>query len=321
MSMIAPVENRAVRLPQFGHAEVLQIDSVAVPRPCDDEVLVRVCAASVNPVDFKTREGMFQPVGKDSLPITLGRDLAGRIEAVGAHAPDMLMEGQPVFAFIGTDRGAQSDYVILKASELAPMPDGLDMVHAAAVPLAALTAWQGLFDHGGLTAGQSVLVHGGAGGVGHFAIQLAKAKGASVYATCSGADCDFVREMGADVAIDYRTQRFEAVAHEVDMVFDLVGGNTQERSWAVLKEGGILVSTLQEPDPEIARAHKVRTAPRYMAAPDAGQLRAIAELIAAGKVRVVVSETYPLERVEQAQERLEQGHLRGKIVLTLGGDG
>lgn len=317
MSTTVPVPNRAVCIDHFGHSDVLHIERVAIPEPHDDEVLVRVCAASVNPVDWKTREGQFAPVRDAALPIILGRDLAGTIEAVGAHARDMLVEGQPVFAFIGTDRGAQSDYVVMKASEFTAVPDGLDMVHAAAVPLAALTAWQGLFDHGGLREGQSVLIHGGAGGVGHFAIQLAKARGATVCTTCSADDIDFVRAIWADVAIDYRAQRFEAVVHEVDMVFDLVGGATQERSWCVLREGGILVSTLQEPDCEMARAHKVRIAPRYMAQPNAAQLHAIADLIAAGQVQVIVSETYPLEQVEAAQLRLEKGHLRGKMVLTL----
>ncbi|WP_294393334.1 NADP-dependent oxidoreductase [uncultured Sphingomonas sp.] len=306
-----------MRLSWFGGSDALMIDPSAIPQPQDDEVLVRVAAASINPVDYKTREGKFPAVQEDDLPIILGRDLAGTIEAVGTRAHYMLSKGEPVFALIGADRGAQSDYVIVKAVELVAAPRSIDLIQAAAVPLAAITAWQGLFDHGGLTAGQRVLIHGGAGGVGHMAVQLAKAMGATVFATCSTDDLDFVRELGADRAIDYKAERFEDVATDMDVVFDLIGGETQDRSWATLREGGIMVSTLQEPDAGKAAEHKARSAPRYMAQPNAVQLGEVADLIDAGKVRVVVSATYPLDQVREGYERLEQGHVRGKIVLTL----
>ncbi len=309
--------SRAVRLSWFGGPDALMIDPTAIPQPVDDEVLVRVAAASVNPVDAKIREGKFPPVSEDDLPIILGRDLAGTIEAVGTRAHYMLSKGEPVFAFIGQDRGAQADYVVVKAIELVAAPRSIDLIHAAAVPLAAMTAWQGLFDHGGLHAGQRVLIHGGAGGVGHLALQLAKAKGATVITTASAGDLDFVRELGADTAIDYKAERFEDVVADVDVVFDLIGGETQDRSWPVLREGGIMVSTVSAPDPQKAADHKVHAAPRYLAQPNAAQLGEIADLIDAGKVKVVVSETFPLDQVRQAQERLEQGGLRGKIVLTL----
>lgn len=311
------MDNHAVCLPRFGHSDVLSIEPVSVPQPHGDEILVKVAAASVNPVDFKTREGHFPPVPQDALPIILGRDLAGTVAALGYDAPAGLCEGQGVFALIGTDRGAQADYVLVRRDELALVPPGLDMVQAAAVPLASMTAWQGLFDHGGLQAGQRVLIHGGAGGVGHFAVQLAKAKGAYVIATCSGADLEYARDLGANEVIDYKAERFEDRVCDVDVVFDLVGGDTQDRSWSVLREGGIMVSTLQEPDAAKAAAHRARSAPRYMAQPDAGQLGQIADLIASGKVRVTVSQTYPLDQVQAAQDRLKQGHLRGKMVLTL----
>lgn len=308
---------RAVRLTHFGGVEALSIESGAIPEPHDDEVLVRVAAASVNPVDYKIREGKYPAVQEKDLPVILGRDLAGTIEAVGTRAHYMLSKGDPVFAFIGQDRGAQAEYVVVKAIELVAAPTSLDLVHAAAVPLAAITAWQGLFDHGGLGEGQRVLIHGGAGGVGHFAVQLAKAKGATVFATCSGDDVDFVRELGADTAIDYKTERFEDIAKGIDVVFDLVAGETQDRSWAVLREGGIMVSTLAEPDKQKAAEHNARSAPRYTAQPNAAQLGEIAELIDAGKVKVIVSETFSLDRVAQAQERMERGGVRGKIVLTV----
>lgn len=312
------IDMKAVRLLRFGDVDALQVESIPIPHPAGDEVLVRVAAASVNPVDFKIRQGEFPPVKEDMLPITLGRDLAGTIEALGTNADIGLSKGDPVFAHIGFDRGAQSEYVIVKASELVAAPKSINLLHAAAVPLAAMTAWQGLFDHGGLAAGQSVLIHGGAGGVGHLAIQFAKARGATVYATASAADYDFIRELGADIAIDYENERFEEVARDIDLVFDLAGGETQDRSWVVLREGGMLVSTLAEPDQAKATAHKVRAAPRWMAEPNAAELGEIAELIDAGKVKVVVSKTFPMRDIRAAQEQLEQGHLRGKIVLTVG---
>lgn len=310
--------NTAVRLKRFGGREVLEVEAIDAPQPVDDEVLVRVVAASANPVDYKIREGKY-PVYKESdLPITLGRDLAGVIEAVGTRAHDMLSQGDPVFAFIGPDRGAQARFVVVKATELVAAPRSIDLIHAAAVPLAAITAWQGLFDHGGLSQGQTVLIHGGAGGVGHLAIQLAKARGATVFTTCSADDLDFVRGLGADTAIDYKAERFEDVVHDADVVFDLIAGETQERSWAVLREGGIMVSTLQEPDKAKAAAHKARAAPRYTAQPNAEQLKDVADLIDAGKVEVVVSQTYPLDDVATVHQQLEEAHVRGKIVLTLG---
>jgi Raf kinase inhibitor-like YbhB/YbcL family protein len=307
----------AVRLDRFGGPDVLQIDQVATPQPKDDEVLVKVAAASVNPVDFKTREGKFAPITEDKLPITLGRDLAGMIVAQGARIRDKFATDAPVFAFIGNDRGAQSEYVIVKVHELASAPASIDLVHAAAVPLAAITAWQGLFDHGKLRTGQTVLIHGGAGGVGHLAIQLAKAKGAIVITTVGGDDLDFARELGADQAIDYKRERFEEIVRDVDVVFDLVGGETQDRSWQVIRKGGILVCTMQKPDYAKAEAHGVRAAPRYMAEPNSTQLNEVADLIDAGKVRVVVSKIFPFEEAGDAQRCLEAGHARGKIVVAV----
>jgi NADPH:quinone reductase-like Zn-dependent oxidoreductase len=293
------------------------IDPVAIPQTQDDEVLVRVTAASVNPVDYKIREGKFQPVGEDKLPIILGRDLAGTIEAVGTRAHFMLSKGDAVFAHIGFDRGAQSEYVVVKAVELVAAPASIDAVHAAAVPLAGITAWQGLFDHGGLTEGQTVLIHGGAGGVGHLAIQFAKAKGATVLTTVGPDDVDYARSIGADTVIDYKSERFEDVARDVDLVLDLVGGETQKRSFAVIRDGGSLVSTLAVDDASESERRAIRVPDRWMAQPDAAQLKEIADLIDAGEVEVEVAETFPLDRVRDAYDHLENGHVRGKIVLTL----
>jgi NADPH:quinone reductase-like Zn-dependent oxidoreductase len=308
--------SNAVRLSWFGGVDALQIDPVAIPQPEGDEVLVRVAAASINPVDYKIREGKFAPVGVDQLPIILGRDLAGRIEAVGAGAHVTLSKGDAIFAHIGFDRGAQSEYVVVKAGELVAAPQSVDAVHAAAVPLAGMTAWQGLFDHGGLKEGQTVLIHGGAGGVGHLAVQFAKAKGATVLTTVGSDDVAYARSIGADKVIDYTTERFEDAVKDVDLVFDLIGGETQRRSFAVIREGGTLVSTLDVEIPEMARARGIHVPDRWMAQPNATQLQQIADLIDAGDVKVEVAAAFPLEDVADAYERLENKHVRGKVVLT-----
>ncbi|MDE0880236.1 MAG: NADP-dependent oxidoreductase [Sphingomonas bacterium] len=309
--------NRGVVVPRFGDAGVLSLDHIPYPRVEGDDVVVRVRAASVNPVDWKIRNGDFPPVQRKNLPVVLGRDLAGTVADRGPSVSDDVATGDRIFAHIGFDRGAQADYVIVKSSELSTMPTTLDFAEAGAVPLAAMTAWQGLFDHGGMTAGQRVLVHGGAGGVGMFAIQLAKAKGATVLTTAGADDLDFVRALGADTAIDYRNGKFEDVATDIDLVLDLIGGETRDRSWGVLKRGGILVSTLDQPDREKAAAHGVRAAERWLAEPDAAQLGEIAALIDMGKVVVEIGETYSLTDVATAYDRQENGHVRGKIVLMM----
>jgi NADPH:quinone reductase-like Zn-dependent oxidoreductase len=306
---------KAVRIHQFGGPEVMQIEELPVPQFRGDEMLLRVRAASVNPVDFKTRQGHFPPVGREQLPVTLGRDVSGVVEGAGSRVRG-IKRGDEVYALLGPDRGAFAEYAIVKMGEAAPKPMRLSHVEAATVPLAALTAWQGLLDHGLVAEGQRVLIHGGAGGVGHFAIQFAKVKGATVYTTVSGDDREFARELGADQAIDYRTERFEEIVRGVDVVFDLVGGETQDRSWSVLKPGGILVSTLGQPPQDKAAQYKVRAA-GYMAQPNAAQLAEIGRLIDDGKVHPVIAETFPLAEARRAEERQEHGHVHGKIALSL----
>lgn len=305
---------RAIRLHRFGGPEGVGIDTLPWPEVHDDEVILKVHAASLNPVDFKTREGKFPPVAADALPVVLGRDLAGTIVACGVEAQGLAV-GDAMFAMLGHDHGAFADHVVVKATEMAGVPTGVDLDTAAATPLAALTAWQGLFDHGRLTAGQTVLIHAGAGGVGHFAVPFARHAGAAVIATASERDLDFVRELGADMVIDYRTERFEDVARNVDLVFDLVGGETQARSWAVLKPGGVLVSTVGKPDPTLPDAHGKRGL-RYMAEPNPAQLGQIGVLVAAGDVRVHIDARFAFDDFAAAFDRLEHGHGRGKIILT-----
>jgi NADPH:quinone reductase-like Zn-dependent oxidoreductase len=213
--------------------------------------------------------------------------------------------------------GGYSQKVVLDQRALAAKPPSLDHVHAAAIPLAGQTAWQGLFRHGQLKAGQSVLVHGGSGGVGHFAVQFAKARGARVLTTVSTDNVEFARSLGADVVIDYKTQRFEDKASDLDMVFDLIDGETRERSWKLLRKGGVLVSTLTEPSQEKARQVGVR-AMRYTVEADGAELAEIAELVAAGKVKPQVQKRFALDAAADALASVEQGHSVGKIVLTVG---
>jgi NADPH:quinone reductase-like Zn-dependent oxidoreductase len=245
----------------------------------------------------------------------LGRDVAGVVERIGSRIT-RFEKGDAVYAMLGRDVGGYAEYALATEAEAAPSPVSLDFVQAAAVPLAALTAWQGLFDHGGLRAGQRVLIHGGAGGVGHFAVQFAKAKGAWVATTVSHDDIDMVRRLGADQAIDYKNEKFEDAARDIDLVYDLIAGETQTRSFAVLKTGGAMVSTLQKPDEALAKAHNIR-AMHYMATPNASQLEEIARLIDAGKVKVVIDAIYPLEEAAKAHAHIEHDHIHGKVVLKI----
>jgi NADPH:quinone reductase-like Zn-dependent oxidoreductase len=313
---VTPSTARSVWIERFGPIDALAVFERPIPQPVDDEVLVRVRAASINPVDIKTAEGNYPFRSVDELPFILGRDLAGTIEAVGTRAHYMLSHGDRVLAFIDNDRGAQSEYVVVKAVELVAMPAGIDFAEAAGAGVVAMTAWQGLFDHGRLEAGQRVLIHGGAGGVGHVAVQLAKWKGATVFATAGTENLDYVRSLGADTVIDYKNERFEDVATDLDLVFDTQAGETQDRSFALIKAGGALVSTLN-PNEAKAAEMSIRTVPRWRAQPNAEQLGQIAALMDEGRLRVEVARTFPVEEVAEAYRHLKQGHPRGKVVLTL----
>jgi len=291
---------------------MLQIEDVPKPTPVEDEVLIRVQAASVNPVDYKMRSGEFKPIGL-KMPLTLGRDISGVIEEVG-EAVSKLRVGDEVYALLDRDHGGYAEFVVAKLDSIAPKPASIDHIHAAAVPLAAMTAWQGLFDHGRLTPGERVLIHGAAGGVGHFAVQLAKGCGAHVIATARASDHEVLRRLGADETIDYEHDRFEDRVHRVDLVLDLVAGETQQRSWQCLKPGGRIVSTLQAPsEVDAARYHASGAA--FMVEPNRKELAKIGRMIDDGKVRVLVQHALPLEEVRRAHEHMEHEHVCGKVVL------
>lgn len=306
---------RKARIHGFGGPEVLRVEEVEPSMPDALQVLVSVKAASVNPVDFKIRSGKYPAVKEDRLPYTLGRDVSGVVEKCGAQATRFKI-GDEVAGMVGIGGGGYAEKAVLDEAAIARKPREIDHVHAAAVPLAGQTAWQGLFRYGRLEAGQTVLIHGGSGGVGHFAVQFARAKGARVLTTVSTERLEFARALGADVAIDYKTQRFEDAARDLDMVFDLIDGETRERSWKTLKKGGVLVTTLTEPSQQTAAQYGVR-AMRYTVEADGKELAEILGLVASGKVKSHVEKTYPLEEAASALSSVERGGSVGKIVLTV----
>jgi NADPH:quinone reductase-like Zn-dependent oxidoreductase len=307
---------KAVRYHAPGGFDVLVQEDVPRPAPAADELLVRVHAAGVNPVDDKLREGMF---GKPKVPFVLGFDVSGVVEKVGEKVT-RFKAGDEVFALLDLARGGgYAEYAVVKESAAAAKPKKATHVEAAAVPVAGLTAWQALVDVAKLDRGQTVLIHGGSGGVGTFAVQIAKARGARVIATASAANQDLLRELGADVAVDYKAQRFEDLAKDVDVVLDPIGGETQKRSLDVLKKGGILVSIVGMPDQELAKSKGVR-ATGMLVKPDGDELAVLAKSIDEGKIKVIVSKVFPLADAAKAHEQIHSQHTRGKLVLDVAGD-
>lgn len=299
MQTISAATMKAVRVHEYGDAGVLSFEDAPLPSPGEGEVLLRVHAASVNPVDWKL------------FPIH-GRDVSGVVEAVGPGVT-RFVQGDAVFGNAG---GAYAQYAVASEAELAHKPLTVDHIHAAAVPLAALTAWQALFEVAGLREGQRLLIHGAAGGVGSFAVQLAKWKGARIAGTASSRNQLFLMGLGVDQPIDHFRQRFEDLLGHVDVVLDTVGGDAQQRSWNVLRKGGMLVSIVSPPSTEEARRREA-TAAIFTSHPDGGQLAKISELIDFGYVRPVVETVLPLSQAKRAHEISEAGDVRGKIVLSV----
>ena len=305
---------KAIVIHEYGGTEVLKYEDIPRSEPKDDQLLIRVIAAGVNPVDGMIRSGMFK--GNRAFPIILGGDVAGIVEKVGSKITKF-KTGDPVFAYISLDNsGGYAQYALATEREAAPKPKALTYVEAAAVPIVAMTAWQALIDTAKLSAGQTVLIHGGSGGVGSFAIQIAKARGAKVIATASTANQDFLKQLGADVAIDYTKQKFEDVAKDVDVVLDSIGGDTLARSYGVVKKGGIIVSIVARPKESELEKHGIRGA-ALSVDPNSEELAAIGKLIDDKKIKVIVSQTFPLSEAMKAQEQVATGHTRGKIVLKV----
>lgn len=307
---------KAVRMHSYGGLEVLQFEDAPRPQPSDDEILIRVIAAGVNPVDAKIRQGMFARMMGTKLPLIPGLDIAGIVEEAGANVTKF-KPGDAVYACLGFGaEGGYAEYAIAQESEASPKPKGVTHEGAAAMPIAAATAWQALVQIANLGPGQTVLIHGGSGGVGVFAIQIAKARGAKVIATASAANQEFMRELGADRVLDYNATKFEEVVKDVDVVLDSVGGETLKRSYAVVKKGGIIVSLLEPPDKAELEAREIRGT-AFMVSPNAGLLSDLTKLVEAKKLKPVVSKTFPLAEAAKAHEAIETGHTRGKIVLRV----
>jgi NADPH:quinone reductase-like Zn-dependent oxidoreductase len=307
---------KAIVLHEYGGAEALRYEDTPRPEPADDQVLIRVVAASINPVDVAIRSGKFEKYFHTTLPIIPGMDASGVVEKVG-NKITKLKAGDPVYAFFTLQgEGGYAEFVLAKENEVSQKPGAISYEQAAAVGAAGSTAWQALVETAKLSAGQTVLIHGGSGGVGHFAIQIAKARGARVIATASTAHQDFLKELGADQAIDYTTTKFEDVAKDVDVVLDAVGGDTLTRSYGVVKKGGIIVSIAGGPDEKELAARGIRGV-SIAAAPTTETFEELTRLIDAKKLKPVVTQTFPLGEVAKAQEQIATRHTRGKIVLQV----
>jgi NADPH:quinone reductase-like Zn-dependent oxidoreductase len=307
---------KAIVANEYGGPEVLKYQDMPRPEPKEDQILIRVIAAGVNPVDAMIRSGMFAKYEKDVFPIIPGADIAGVVEKVGSKVTKF-KAGDPVFAYVSLKGGGgYAEYTLATERDTAGKPKSLAYVEAAAVPIVALTAWQALIDTAKLNTGQTVLIHGGSGGVGTFAIQIAKARGAKVIATASTANQDLLKQLGADVAIDYIKQKFEDVAKDVDVVLDSVGKDTLARSYGVVKKGGFIVSLVARPDRDELDKHGIRGA-AVNVEPNSGELAEIGKLIDQKKIKVIVSQTFPLSEAMRAQEQVATGHTRGKIVLKV----
>jgi NADPH:quinone reductase-like Zn-dependent oxidoreductase len=309
---------KAVCMYGYGGPEVLVLEDAPRPHPDAGEVLVRVHAAGINPVDWKIREGHLREMLHHTLPLVPGWDVSGVVEDLGPGLT-RLKVGDEVFSRPDISRdGAYAEFIVIREAEAALKPVSIDHIHAAALPLAGLTAWQSLFDAGGLSAGQRVLIHGAAGGVGCVAVQLARWKGAHVIGTSSARNHEFLRGLGVDQAVDYTAVRFEEAVKPVDLVLDTIGGDVQERSWKVIKPGGILVSIANPPSAELAKAAGVRQA-FVFTQPNAGQLAQIAGLADTGKLKAIVETVLTLADAAKGQELSRRGHTRGKIVLRVAG--
>ena len=304
---------KAIRIHQYGGPEVLAQVEMQRPTPGSDEVLVKVHAAAVNPIDWKMRAGHVKQVFPLTFPATLGWDVSGTVEEVG-NKVTQFKRGDEVYALV--KGGGYAEYVVATEAIVAKKPRTLDHIQAASVPVSGLTALQALFEVAQLRAGQKVLIHAAAGGVGNFAVQLAKARGAYVIGTASSKNQTFLSDLGVDQPLDYQKTRFEDAVHDVDVVLDTIGGETQERSFKVLKKGGILVSLVQPPAQESATQYGVR-ALFYGGHASSSDLTEIAKLIDDGKVKTVVETVIPLAEARRAHELSETGHARGKIVLKV----
>ncbi len=314
---------KAMVIENFGGPEQLKLADIPVPTPEDDEVLIELAYTSVNPVDWKIREGMLKDMMPHGFPLVPGWDAAGAVSAVGGNVTEFNV-GDRVYAYCRKPRvqhGTYAEFVTVDEAAVAPMPANLSFAEAATIPLTGLTNWQSLFEFAELKADQVVLIHAGAGGIGSLAVQFAKHAGAKVITTASTRNHDYVKGLGADAAIDYASENFVDVVRVaepqgIDVVYDTIGGEVQRQSYEVLKPGGVLVSIVAQPDQEVAQKYNVK-AGFVLVEPDGSQLRKISALVESGAVKPATFEEMRLEDAAEAQERNKARHVRGKIVLKI----
>jgi NADPH:quinone reductase-like Zn-dependent oxidoreductase len=303
---------QAALIRRYGKDATVELADVERPQPGPDALVVKVRAAAINPVDWKIRDGLGELFGL-KVPLVLGCEVAGTVEIAGANVTGFA-PGDEVYGYLGAHSGGFAEYVVAPAEEFVRKPSQVDFDTAASVPVAALTAWQGIFDHGHLAKGQRIFITGASGAVGSIAVQLAKRAGAYVIGLGSGQNEEFVRGLGADEFVDYKSAKFEENVSAVDVVLDAVGGETQQRAFQILKRGGFLVSTVSPPSPEKAQTHGV-TVSMVVMMPNPDQLAQINELVASRNVTARVAKVLPLAEVQEALRLSETGRANGKIIL------
>ena len=308
---------KAIVAHEYGGPDVLKLEDLPVPTPREDEMLVKVIGAGVNSFDGTLRSGKYAKGAKGTqLPWHPGYDIAGVVESVGAKVTKFKV-GDAVYAMIDILKGGgYAEYAVAREKDAALKPATTSFVEAAGAPSVALTSWQAIVDKANVQSGQTVLIHGASGGIGLFAIPIAKIRGAKVFATASTANQDFLKQLGADVAIDYKTQKFEDIAKDVDVVIDAVGGETLRRSYPIVKKGGMVVSLSDNVDQTQVGKYGIRGT-TIVVQNNGDELAQIGKLIDEGKIKVVVSETFPLSDASKAEAKADLGHTRGKIVLKI----
>jgi len=305
---------KAIRFHDYGESDVLRYEDAPDPTFGPDQVLIRIAGAAVNPIDWKVRKGLYKAVRPLTLPAIAGYDVSGTIEAAGPLVTRFKV-GDPVVARVD---GGYAELAVASSDRVAPAPANFPLAHAAGLPIAAGTAWMALFDVAKLRAGQTVVIHAAAGGVGSFAVQLAKLAGLTIIACASAKNADLVRSLGAETIIDDRITDLASVAHEVDLVFDTVGADAQARSWKVIRKGGRLITIAAPPDMDAAAAHGV-TASFERLDLNGARLGEICGLIGEGKLKMPIEAEFPLAEARAAQELSQAGHSRGKIILNVPG--
>ena len=309
---------KAAQIKKYGGSEVVEINDAPEPTLSLGKVLIEVHAAGVNPVDWKIREGYLHQMAPLQFPATLGGDFSGNVTGVGTGV-SVFKKGDKVYgqaSILGGGSGSFAEFVLADPKIVAHKPENVSYVEAAALPLAGMSAWQTLVGHINLAKGQKLLIHGGAGGIGTIAIQLAKHLGAYVATTVSSKDMQYAKELDADEVIDYKNQSFEDLLHEYDAVFDTVGGETYKKSFKVLKKGGIIVSMVEQADAELMKKYGVRAVSQFTQV-NGNQLSELIKLVDQHVIKVYVDKVFPLEQAGEALTYLQEGHPKGKVVLKI----